>query len=73
MALTIDDAPHADVTPHLLDELKKHGCRATFFCIGSHVAAAPPGLLQRMIDEGHELGNHMMRDEATYVMEVNLD
>ncbi len=66
MALTIDDAPHGEVTPYLLDELRRHECRATFFCIGAQVAAAPKALLRRMVDEGHELGNHMMHDMATY-------
>jgi peptidoglycan/xylan/chitin deacetylase (PgdA/CDA1 family) len=65
VALTIDDAPHGEVTPYLLDELRRHECRATFFCIGAQVAAAPKALLRRMVDEGHELGNHMMHDMAT--------
>lgn len=65
MAITIDDAPHGEVTPYLLDELRRHECRATFFCIGAQVAAAPKALLRRMVDEGHELGNHMMHDMAT--------
>jgi hypothetical protein len=66
VALTIDDAPHGDVTPWLLDELRRYDCRATFFCIGGQVVTASKALLRRMVDEGHELGNHMMRDEATY-------
>jgi hypothetical protein len=65
VAITIDDAPHGEVTPYLLDELRRHECRATFFCIGAQVAAAPKALLRRMVDEGHELGNHMMHDMAT--------
>jgi hypothetical protein len=67
VALTIDDAPHSEVTPYLLDELRRHGCRATFFCIGGQVETAPKALLRRMVDEGHELGNHMMHDMATYL------
>ncbi len=35
VALTIDDAPHEAITPLILDLLKEHGCRATFFCIGT--------------------------------------
>jgi len=66
VALTIDDAPHHKLTPHLLDKLKKHNCRATFFCIGSQVASGTSDeILRRMVDEGHELGNHMMHDQPT--------
>ncbi|KAL6072326.1 Xylanase deacetylase [Balamuthia mandrillaris] len=62
VALTFDDAPHEDITENLLDLLKEHNCRATFFCIGSHAQHAHPHLLRRMVQEGHEIGNHMMRD-----------
>jgi len=61
VALTIDDAPHAAVTPLLLDVLKKYSARATFFVIGGNI----PGnekLLGRMRAEGHELGNHLAED-----------
>jgi len=59
VALTIDDGPHAVVTPLILDVLEKYDAHATFFVVGKRV----PGnehLLERMIDEGHEIGNHMM-------------
>ena len=61
VALTIDDSPHATLTPRILDVLAEHDARATFFVIGAHV----PGneaILRRMVAEGHELGNHMMTD-----------
>jgi len=34
VALTIDDAPHPDVTPGILNELRKHGARATHWTGG---------------------------------------
>ncbi|KAJ3298304.1 hypothetical protein HDU79_011591 [Rhizoclosmatium sp. JEL0117] len=66
MALTIDDSP-SQHTSEILDVLKQHNAKATFFIIGTHVDSTPNGrqLLQRMIAEGHELGNHTMYDRPT--------
>ncbi|ORY45875.1 glycoside hydrolase/deacetylase [Rhizoclosmatium globosum] len=66
MALTIDDSP-SEHTAEILDILKEHNAKATFFIIGSYVDSTPNGreLLQRMIDEGHELGNHTQFDRPT--------
>lgn len=58
IALTFDDGPSRTLTPQLLDVLKEKGVPATFFLLGVSVADADPALLQRMIDEGHEIGNH---------------
>ncbi len=55
--LTFDDGPVAGVTPWVLDTLAEYGAKATFFCIGRH-AQAEPGLMQRIRDEGHGVGNH---------------
>ncbi len=57
MYLTFDDGPIPEVTPWVLDTLKKWNAKATFFCIGKN-AAANPEILQRIIDEGHIVGNH---------------
>ncbi len=57
VALTLDDGPGVGTTSVVLDTLKHHGVRATFFVVG-HMAAAQPELIQRMVDEGHEVGNH---------------
>lgn len=57
VALTIDDGPNPDVTPQVLDLLARHGARATFFCIGER-AQAQAALCQRLVAEGHEVGNH---------------
>ena len=35
--LTFDDGPTPEVTPFVLDELKKYNAKATFFCIGKNV------------------------------------
>lgn len=63
LALTLDDAPSRE-TAKILDLLKTYGAKATFFVIGAH-AADYPEVLQRIHDEGHEIGNHMWRDEPT--------
>lgn len=55
--LTFDDGPILEVTPFVLDELKKWGAKATFFCIGKNIEANP-GIFKRIIDEGHKTGNH---------------
>ncbi len=55
--LTFDDGPHPQITPFVLDELKKYGAKASFFCIGKNVAAFPD-IYARIIEEGHAVGNH---------------
>ncbi|MGE4371495.1 MAG: polysaccharide deacetylase family protein [Xanthobacter sp.] len=57
IALTFDDGPNPDTTPRLLDMLKERGVKATFFVLGTR-AAKYPELLRRMVEEGHEIGNH---------------
>lgn len=57
VALTFDDGPHPTLTPQLLDILAARGVRATFYVIGTRVVRHPQ-LLQRMVAEGHEIGNH---------------
>lgn len=61
-ALTLDDGPDPSLTPDVLRVLRAHGALATFFLIGSR-AQAHPALVRRIRDEGHEVGNHMWRDE----------
>ena len=55
--LTIDDGVDPLTTPALLDCLRAHNVKATFFVIGRR-AAQFPDLIQRMRDEGHEVANH---------------
>ncbi|MBA2436329.1 MAG: polysaccharide deacetylase family protein [Chthoniobacterales bacterium] len=57
IAMTFDDGPSEKLTPELLDLLAKHHIRATFFVIGKNVVEHP-GILQRAVREGHEIGNH---------------
>ena len=57
VALTFDDGPDPDWTPAILDVLKEKHVPATFFVIGDNVLGQDT-LLQRIVAEGHELGNH---------------
>jgi peptidoglycan/xylan/chitin deacetylase (PgdA/CDA1 family) len=55
-AITFDDGPGAH-TARLLNALKQYNAKATFFVVGSKVSNNK-ALIQRMIDEGHEVANH---------------
>ena len=74
--LTFDDGPHETATPFVLDLLKQYNARATFFCIGKNVAKHP-AIYERVLAEGHSVGNHTMNhvngwkvNDAVYVDEV---
>ena len=58
VALTFDDGPSA-WTPIVLDLLREHEARATFFVIGQRVREHPD-LVKRIVAEGHELGSHTL-------------
>lgn len=55
--LSFDDGPHPSVTGFVLDELRKYGAKASFFCIGKNVEAWPE-TYRRILEEGHSVGNH---------------
>lgn len=55
--LTFDDGPSKAVTPHILDTLKEHNIKATFFLLGSRVKLNPD-LVKREYEEGHYIANH---------------
>ena len=57
IALTFDDGPDERYTPQILDILHHEHVTATFFIVGLNGDLNAP-LLQRIIDEGHEIGNH---------------
>ncbi|NTS66336.1 glycosyltransferase [Sphingomonas sp. HHU CXW] len=57
LALTFDDGPDGSWTPKILDELEAAHVPATFFVVGEG-ALAHPGLLNRIVADGDEIGNH---------------
>ncbi len=60
--LTFDDGPDPEITPWVLDELAKTKTKATFFCVGENVTMYPE-IFQRILAEGHMVGNHSMKHE----------
>lgn len=60
LALTIDDGPDPEVTPQVLDLLRREGVKATFFLIARR-AEQHPALVRRIVAEGHALGNHSFK------------
>ena len=57
LALTFDDGPDPRWTPAILNILKQENVPATFFIIGKN-GQTYPDLVRRIVDEGHEIGNH---------------
>lgn len=64
VALTIDDGPDPKTTPAILEILARHNAQATFFVLANQIHQNE-GLLKRMVDEGHELGNHLLEDRPS--------
>ncbi len=64
VALSFDDGPHPEFTPQVLEILKQHEAKATFFLIGER-ALRYPEVVARIRAEGHEIGNHYLRNGAT--------
>src|SRR3954464_724720 len=57
VALTFDDGPDPKWTPKILDILKAENVKAAFFLVGAN-AEEYPRLGRRIVEEGHEIGNH---------------
>jgi peptidoglycan-N-acetylglucosamine deacetylase len=57
VALTFDDGPDPTWTPRILDILKQENVQASFFIIGQN-GQSNPDLVRRIVDEGHDIGNH---------------
>jgi peptidoglycan/xylan/chitin deacetylase (PgdA/CDA1 family) len=55
--LTFDDGPIPEVTPWVLDLLKKQDIKATFFAVGENVFRHPE-VFDQILEEGHAVGNH---------------
>ncbi|AKG23090.1 polysaccharide deacetylase family protein [Calothrix sp. 336/3] len=57
IALTFDDGPWKDTTVQVLDILKQNNIKGTFFVVGRNLKLYPQ-LAQRVVTEGHAIGNH---------------
>lgn len=60
VALTFDDGPWSKYTGQILEILREHDARATFFVLGS-LAQGRPDVIRRMAAEGHEVAVHSWR------------
>ena len=57
IAISFDDGPAVQFTPQILQVLKDHEVKATFFCIGKHISGNEK-LFKQIHEEGHIIGNH---------------
>ncbi|MEB3337595.1 MAG: polysaccharide deacetylase family protein, partial [Leptolyngbyaceae bacterium] len=76
IALTFDDGPWPHTTLQVLQILKQHQIKATFFWVGQLVQAYPE-IAQQVVRSGHAVGNHTWHhhyhrvDRATAAQELN--
>lgn len=76
VALTFDDGPWPKSTLQVLDILKKHKIKATFFAVGSNLQKYPD-MARKIVAEGHTIGNHTWHhrynkvDQATAAKEID--
>ena len=68
VALTFDDGPMASVGNQIMDCLAQYGGKATFYVVGNRCASYVAEM-QRMVAEGHEIGNHTY--EHKYLNKLN--
>merc|ERR1712137_372308 len=77
IALTIDDCPALEFdqrpaevcsTMEIFRLLRSFRAKATWFVIGSHICNDRKALLQELVADGHELGNHGMYDRPAWAL-----
>lgn len=72
IALTIDDSPDAITTKQILDVLAQHETVATFFPISGNISENKV-IIDRIVNEGHEIGNHLTKDEPSIQLGTNFE
>ncbi len=55
--LTFDDGPIPELTPWVLEILRRYKAKATFFCVGENVRKHPE-IYRQILQDGHTVGNH---------------
>ena len=70
VALTFDDGPDPELTTRVLDALDRAAVRATFLVVGMRVVAEPD-LVRRVVDAGHEVGNHTWSHRSLATLEAD--
>jgi len=64
VALSFDDGPHPTFTLEVLEILRRHDAKATFFLIGER-ALRHPEVVSQIKAAGHDVGNHYFRNGPT--------
>ena len=72
IALTIDDSPDAITTNKILDVLAQHKVVATFFPISNNIPENKI-IIDRIVNEGHKIGNHLTKDEPSIKLGTNFE
>lgn len=67
IAITFDDGPTPIYTDSTLDVLREYDAKATFFMVGERMSQRPE-IVRRVLDEGHEIGNHSFNHPAMVLM-----
>lgn len=67
--LTFDDGPTPGITEWILSTLGRYGAKATFFLLGKN-AELYPHLIERILEEGHKLGNHTYSHQKGWKMSL---
>lgn len=68
--ITFDDGPCPETTPTILDILRQHNVKATFFCVGDNIVRHPD-LFAQIKAEGHQVGNHTMHHSKGFYTNTN--
>ena len=68
--LTFDDGPHPTITPQVLDILRHHNAKATFFCVGNNVRKFYE-TFEMVKKEGHSVGCHTYNHENGWKTNTN--
>lgn len=69
--LTFDDGPIPEVTPFVLDLLRRYNAKATFFCVGNNVRKNPE-VYANVKEAGHSIGNHTYNHTNGFKTSVEL-
>ncbi len=76
--LSFDDGPHPEITPWVMEELRRFDMKASFFCIGKNVVLHPE-VYDSLLEQGHAVGNHTyhhkngwLTKDAEYLEDVRM-
>lgn len=65
--LTFDDGPNNEITPQVLDTLKKENVRATFFLVGKSIGDKTAGRVREILANGNAIATHSFTHDYDYL------